>query len=431
MKSITVCLVLLGIIQNMNAQINDSDTLENSDKSLGKTIRVGYYDQYENLPKLKFEILSEKEFSTYRFENKISYTPPQEKGQYYFIPTQVRKHKFKQYANYGEDEGFSGFEFVGYYPDLKLFALTENSTSESLGFGELFLLDSLTDYRYSIISFGDASVTTPILSPSNEYLVYYDNSVYEHHNCNIGILKINDKSTPEKYLSEFASYYSEEFAIEQLIWIADDVFVVKGYEEVYENEEFVKYYKYYKTDLNSVDSISEPEYENPEIIIPQNEVMLVEDILFNGKVGRYFSLDDFKKVFGKADSIRLMIEDEPCSYIFENSDGSKDKNDKYYYKDESRFENSNQNMAVDQFHFTKNNFILYKGKRIDKSTTIDDLESLFPNAIQNIATLEGGWGEENLQVIQLREDEEGISDGHINIFFKDQKVFFIWWWFPC
>ena len=93
-----------------------------------------------------------------------------------------------------------------------------------------------------------------------------------------------------------------------------------------------------------------------------NEVMQESDILFNGKLTRYFSLDDFGKVFGKADSIKLMSEEAPCNYIFENEDGSKDMEDKYLYKNGSRFENTKNKVAVDEFRFTKNNFILFNYK---------------------------------------------------------------------
>ena len=52
--------------------------------------------------------------------------------------------------------------------------------------------------------------------------------------------------------------------------------------------------------------------DSPEIKIDQNEVMKEEDILFNGKFKRYFSLTEFVNVLGKADSIKLMSELEPC-----------------------------------------------------------------------------------------------------------------------
>lgn len=170
--------------------------------------------------------------------------------------------------------------------------------------------------------------------------------------------------------------------------------------------------------------------ENKKVENLQNEVMLETDILFNGKLNRYFSLNEFQKVFGKTDSIKLMSDEAPCSYIFENEDGSKDLEDKYLYKDGSRFENTKQKVAVDEFRFTKNNFILFKGKRLNSTTTISELRILFPNATKKIGILDV-YDEGKLQVIQLREDGNNISDGHIKIFIKNGKLYFMNWWFPC
>ncbi len=170
--------------------------------------------------------------------------------------------------------------------------------------------------------------------------------------------------------------------------------------------------------------------DNTKISDLQNEVMLETDIFFNGKLNRYFTLNEFQKVFGKADSIKLMSEETPCSYIFENEDGSKDVDDKYFYKDDSRFENTKQKVAVDEFRFTIDNFILFKGKKLNSKTTIIELQKLFPNATKNIGIL-GVSEDGGLQVIELREDENDISDGHIKIFLKNGKLYFMHWWFPC
>ena len=173
-----------------------------------------------------------------------------------------------------------------------------------------------------------------------------------------------------------------------------------------------------------------PDLDRTSISVNQNEVMLEQDILFNGKLKRYFTIKDFENTFGKADSLKLMSEEQPCAYIFENEDGSKDSQDKYFYKDGSRFENSNDKMAVDEFRFSKNNYILYKGINMNSSTTLADLEILFPKAIKNIQTM-SVFNEGELQVIQLREDENNISDGHVKIFIKNGKLYFMHWWFPC
>ena len=170
--------------------------------------------------------------------------------------------------------------------------------------------------------------------------------------------------------------------------------------------------------------------DSTKIGVLQNEVMLETDIFFKGKLNRYFTLNEFQKVFGKTDSIKLMSLETPCNYIFENEDGSKDVNDKYFYKEGSRFENSKEKVAVDKFRFSKNNFILYKGINLNSSTTLADLEILFPKAIKNIQTI-SVFDEGELQVIKLREDENNISDGHVKLFIKDGKLYYMHWWFPC
>lgn len=160
------------------------------------------------------------------------------------------------------------------------------------------------------------------------------------------------------------------------------------------------------------------------------EVMLEQDILFNGKLTRFFDLKEFENVFGKADSLVLMSKEEPCNYVFENKDGSKDASDKYIYKKGSRFENSKNQVAVDEFKFTEKNFILYKGIKLSNSTTIDDLKKLFPYAIENIKKIDV-YVENELFFIKLREDAENVLEGHIKIFFKNGKLYFMHWWFPC
>ena len=160
------------------------------------------------------------------------------------------------------------------------------------------------------------------------------------------------------------------------------------------------------------------------------EVFDVDKMLFNGKSKRYFSLQEFETNFGKIDSTKLMSEEQPCSYIFENKDGSKDMEDKYLYKDGSRFENNKDQVAIDEFRFNNNNFLKYDTTILNSSTTTDDLKLLFPNAVRKMETLDV-LGEGKLQVIQLKEDDNTISDGHINLFLKNGKLYYMHWWFPC
>ena len=169
---------------------------------------------------------------------------------------------------------------------------------------------------------------------------------------------------------------------------------------------------------------------NEKINNKEIEIFDVNKMLFNGKSKRFFSINEFEKNFGKIDSTKLMIEEEPCSYIFENSDGSKDTDDRYLYKNGSRFENNKEQVAIDEFRFNNGNFIKYDNLILNSSTTIKDLSKIFPNAVNEIETLDV-YGEEKLQVIELRQDHNHNSDGHIKIFLKNGKLYFMHWWYPC
>jgi hypothetical protein len=154
------------------------------------------------------------------------------------------------------------------------------------------------------------------------------------------------------------------------------------------------------------------------------DVMLEDDIRFNGKLKRFFTRSEFEKVFGKPDSTQLLSEEQPCNTIF----NTVAKDDRYLYKSGSRFEINGERVAVDEFWFLNGNFITYKGIRIDANTSMKDIEPLFHNAVKDRLGMDK---EGKLWVIQLKEDEKGISDGHIKMFFKDGKVSFMHWWFPC
>lgn len=205
-------------------------------------VDLGYADKYEKLQKLVVDSISETEFDELKTSDFLEKVKTENIGDFFYIQTEHTKHKFKKYKDYGGEESWSGYELLGYYTNLKLFAMTNSSTSEHMGFGDFFLLDNTNDYQYSIVSFGDGSVELPIPSVNNKYLVYYYNSTYETQNCDIGVLKINDKKDPKKYLTEAASYHSNDFKIEKIIWKTDTVFYIKGYKEV-DNTNLYSYYK--------------------------------------------------------------------------------------------------------------------------------------------------------------------------------------------
>lgn len=162
----------------------------------------------------------------------------------------------------------------------------------------------------------------------------------------------------------------------------------------------------------------------PDTAYKSSDVMQVKDIRFNGKLKRFFTLKEFEQVFGRPDSIRLLKDEEPCVTVF----GTEAPEDKYLYKNGSRFENNKDSIAVDEFWFQQGNFITYKGIRIDAETTMEDIQKLFPTAVKGMLGLDK---EGKLWVVKLREDDNGLSDGHIKLFFKNNMVYFMHWWLPC
>jgi hypothetical protein len=160
------------------------------------------------------------------------------------------------------------------------------------------------------------------------------------------------------------------------------------------------------------------------------EVMAEKDILLNGKLRRYFTLNKFKAVLGEPDSTQLLTEIEPCTNIFQEADGSVDPEAKYLYKNGSRFECSQRKVAIDEIRFEKGDFLVFKNHTLNKNTTIADLREIFPNAAEHIGMINVA-GEGRLEVLQLKEDNNNVSDGHINLFIKNGKLYFMHWWFPC
>ena len=208
---------------------------------------VGWMEDYEKLPKLEFIEIRESEFHKVP-KDSVRTMPQIDMGDEEFaIQTWKKRHVFDLYRDYGGVRGHEGHEYLGYYPGLKLFAITSNWTGESMGFGKLVLIDSITDKEYGIVSIGDVPVELPLPSINNKFMVYYDNWMYDHKDCTICVVQIGNKANPDDYLREYRIYESHDFAIDEIRWIDDNSFVVRGYEDVYENGDWTKKFKYYKT----------------------------------------------------------------------------------------------------------------------------------------------------------------------------------------
>ena len=232
---------------------NDQNDVNNKNiitKDSNDIIVVGPSPIYDSLPKLSFEAISEATFLQYKKREKktLITSKPIEKDSFFYFNTQSKKWRFKdKVRDWQQLNDETWYDYVGYDSALKMYVITENSASENLGFGALMLIDNLTNSHYELASVGDGAVNTPIPSPHTRFLVYYYNYQYELKNGFIGLLKMNNRQNPRTFLMEHASYNSEDWGIEDLVWIDDNSFAVKGYEEIYENDKLVKHFSYYKS----------------------------------------------------------------------------------------------------------------------------------------------------------------------------------------
>ncbi|MEN7548805.1 hypothetical protein AAG747_12865 [Rapidithrix thailandica] len=214
---------------------------------------VGYMDRYEALPTMEFTDATKAEFDQAKPAVKSKLPEVELTESHFFIKTKGDKIKFENYHYDATAEGHRGSEFVGYYPESSMYVVIHYFTSESLGFGQLVMVDSLTNNQYEIISIGDGAVELPISSPGNDFLVYYYNYMYEQKECFMGVIKVDEsnKNHPQKYLTEYSSYPSTDWAVEEIRWADNDTLIIKVYEKEFEKEEWVKKYWYVKSSFPS------------------------------------------------------------------------------------------------------------------------------------------------------------------------------------
>jgi hypothetical protein len=213
-------------------------------------VSIGYIDSYEKLPKISFQKTSAAEYEQYKPGKTLVKLKLKETKSSFQIIAKGKPYWFKKYNPQGSGDGFRGFEFSGYFPKLKMYVLTSNATSEHIGFSDLILLDSLSNYNYSIVSIGDAAVETPVPSVNSKYLLYFYNEVYNANNCTIAILKVNDRKAPSKLLTEYQYFKTDKWAVDQIKWIDDQSFLIKALVSKIENSQRSKHFEYYRAKLD-------------------------------------------------------------------------------------------------------------------------------------------------------------------------------------
>lgn len=237
--------IILKIPQMKQTQITAKPLL-NFGNQPKDSFLIEVFGDIEN--KMSFTKISEQEYKKHSSQPFLTFPKITKTKKEFSIPTHVKKYRFKPEEHTAE-KGTNGWSFLGYYPTLKLFAVSETSTSESLNFSELFLIDSVTSYVYQLPSFYDGHGNMPIPSINQKRLIYYDNATYLHKNSDMLIVKIGDKTNPKTYLTATHYHHSDDFRIDEIHWLNDAIFVLKGYEELYIKGKWVNKYVYYKVTI--------------------------------------------------------------------------------------------------------------------------------------------------------------------------------------
>lgn len=156
------------------------------------------------------------------------------------VEVELRKDTVKGYYRGGE----SWWEYVGYYPDLDMYAFLSCYVSGDLiTFSDCMLIDQERGNEYLLLALGDAFGSAPLLSPNNDYLLDYSNS--GDGGGSVRIFKINDKEVPASYIIRYAEESKFPFFIKNIIWKSDSEIFIKAYSNEDEKE-----YEYYKILLN-------------------------------------------------------------------------------------------------------------------------------------------------------------------------------------
>jgi hypothetical protein len=133
-----------------------------------------------------------------------------------------------------------------------MYILVRYHVAESLGFSDLVLLDSIFGSQHTIASVGDGAVEIPILSPNGYFLAYYYNEVYAANSCFIGVLAIHKGKAPFRIkLSEYNSFETHNWAVENIRWIDSMTIIIKAYTLKKVANENIKQFAYYTARLNN------------------------------------------------------------------------------------------------------------------------------------------------------------------------------------
>lgn len=209
-----------------------------------------------NPSELVFIEISKSEFILYKKKFRSKLTVDSSKINFqdtaFTLQTSKWNHTFnKPNYNRNNERGNSWFEYKGYINDLKVYVLENWWHAGGYTLGESFLVDSVTNIKYTLNSLLDGSNEPPIVSPNNKYLISFANDGTEPKGfCRLDIVKIIKSKDSFRY-HEYMGFESDKWSIEELIWVDDNTFLLKTNSLTYndKNGNWVDNFNYLKTTI--------------------------------------------------------------------------------------------------------------------------------------------------------------------------------------
>ena len=222
------------------------EVAETDDMHTSRTVQVAWPETFNSLPVLKIETIPEDAFPKTTSKSYLTQTNAESAGNYFYLKTDKKQYRYLTLKERNGDSGWCGNVLNAYYPDLGLYTISAYSSSEGLGFCNLFLLDKHNDWHYHLVSIGDDCVSLPLPSPDQQFLVYYYNWQYENNHSEIVVIRNDEKAKPEKRFIAYAYFNSKSFQIDRIVWHDAQQIIIRGFEEHLENERRTRRYAYYK-----------------------------------------------------------------------------------------------------------------------------------------------------------------------------------------
>jgi hypothetical protein len=200
--------------------------------TVDKAVNLGWQD--DTLPTLEFKDLSSKDFLRFKrqFKNRLEKDLSKIVSMDTAFIIYTSKAKLIYNTKYNKHFGQRGFrwaEYIGYLNSLDLFVLEFWSSGE-FTIGELFLIDSISNTQYNIISPCDSPATI-VLSPSNGLIASYANAATSDDSY-LQIIKVSKTKGVVTY-KEYAKAELDGLLIVDLVWINHHSLALKVNRPIY------------------------------------------------------------------------------------------------------------------------------------------------------------------------------------------------------